>query len=98
MKKPEWSVSDISKAKAPMDLEFRLPGSDGGWHHFVVLKTKDRLVFGGCCNVGFLESGYMLRDKELSLEEQMQELTDQLILFYEKGPETATKLICNDRM
>jgi hypothetical protein len=96
MKSTEWSVTDVTDAEGPKDVEFQ--DDTGEWHHFTVLITPDRLVFGGVCNAGFLESGYMLREEDSSLDAQMHELREQLAEFYNKGPEAAPKLICNQRM
>lgn len=96
MNKNEWSVTDVTDAKGPWDIEFR--DDAGEWQHFTVLRTKDKMVFGGVCNVGFIESGYMLREDGLSFDEQLQELHQQLQDYYNQGPEAAPNLICNQRM
>jgi hypothetical protein len=94
--KPEWIVSDVSNAMDVGELEFKDDHKE--WHHFSVIKTKERLVFGGCCNCGFIESGYMLREEGLCLDEQLQELYEQLQAYYNQGSEYAPDLICNERM
>ena len=96
MEKNEWSVTDVTDAEGPWDIEFK--DESGEWHHFTLLATPERLVFGGACNVGFIESGYMLREDVLHLDEQMQELYQQLQDYYDQGPEAAPDLICNQRM
>jgi hypothetical protein len=43
------------------------------WHDFEIYQTPTRLVFGGACNIGFLESGYMEIDLEcFSVAEELQ--------------------------
>jgi len=94
--KPEWEVTDVTNAKSLRDIEFL--DEHGEWQHFTLLATKDRLVFGGVCNCGFIESGYMLREDHLCLDEQLQELLEQLENYYNLGPDSAPDLICNERM
>jgi hypothetical protein len=68
--KTEWKRSDDSKAKYLGVLEFqdgRAGDCSGEWHVFEILELPDRLLFGGMCNVGFIESGYILRE-ELSTD------------------------------
>jgi hypothetical protein len=96
MEENEWSVTDVTDAEGPWDIEFK--DDAGEWHHFTLLATPERLVFGGACNVGFIESGYMLREDVMHLDEQLQELYQQLEDYYNKGPEAAPDLICNQRM
>jgi len=91
----KWSVSSLVDAEGPWDVEFKARDE---WHHFTVLMTEDRIVFGGVCNSGFLESGYMLRKDGLSRDEQMHELREQLQDYYNQGPEAAPALVCNQRM
>jgi hypothetical protein len=40
----------------------------------------------------------MLREDVMHLDEQLQELYQQLEDYYNKGPEAAPDLICNQRM
>ena len=96
MTKTEWSVTDVTDAKGPKDVEFQ--DDTGEWHHFTVLITLSRLVFGGVCNVGFIESGYMEREDGIHLDEQLQELYQQLQDYYNQGSEAAPALVCNQRM
>jgi len=95
-----WSVSDISKT-VPMRsdiLEFQ--DDKGEWHDFLLIATPSRVVFGGACNVGFIESGYIERDIEggESLEETLQELLSDLETYYNDGKEYVTRIVCNERM
>lgn len=86
-----WVANDVTSAKRLGTLEFQ---SKGEWHSFEVMELSDRLVFGGMCNVGFLESGFMLTDEENG----MRELEAELQAYYDDGPEFAPGLFCNERM
>ena len=66
--------------------------------YFHVLETKTRLVFGGMCNVGFIESGYMTKDNCFSLDENLQELAEELEVYYRDGKEYTNRIVCNQRM
>lgn len=87
-----WKASDTTNAKYIGKLE--IEGADS----FEVLETNDRLVFGGACNVGFLESGYIMRDDCESLDETLQELHADLETFYRDGREFVSRVVCNERM
>lgn len=94
----DWTPSDIN-VEIPMrsnDLEFR--DNIGIWHHFTVIATPDRVVFGGCCNIGFIESGYIERDDCEDLDETLQELLFDLETYYNDGPEWTTRIVFNERM
>jgi hypothetical protein len=95
---PEWSQSDISDT-IPMrshDLEFQ--DNKGEWHHFTIIATRERIVFGGVCNVGFLESGYLPREEWESLDESLQETLADLEVYYNDGPRYVSRIVCNERM
>lgn len=87
-----WEVSNIENANYIGTLE--IEGADS----FEILETNERLVFGGACNVGFLESGYILREDHESLDETLQELHDDLETFYRDGAQYVSRIVCNDRM
>ncbi len=70
----------------------------GESHDFTVLRRSDRLVFGGACNVGFLESGYLpVFDFEDDLGELVVDLIDQLEAYYDQGP-SESRVVCNECM
>lgn len=101
MKTTEWSVSDISKPVRILgnecnDIEFQ--DNQGEWQHFIVIATKDRVVFGGACNVGFLESGFIVREDGESLDETLQEMLSDLEVYYNDGPQYVSRIVCNERM
>lgn len=94
----KWSISDISES-IPMrsnDLEFQ--DNEGEWHHFTVIVTPKRIVFGGVCNTGFIESGYLERDDYESLDESLQEMLSDLEVYYNYGPEYVSRIVCTERM
>lgn len=96
--KKEWSVSDISNPiKMRSDiLEFQ--DDSGEWHDFTIIATEKRIVFGGVCNVGFIESGFIERDETESLDETLQELLSDLETYYNDGPEYTSRIVVNERM
>jgi len=65
---------------------------------FEVLATDDRLVFGSACNVGFLQSGYILRNDCESIDEALQELHSDLETYYRDGSNYVSRIVCNERM
>lgn len=77
-------------------LEFQ--DAKGEWHDFTIIATKKRVVFGGCCNVGFIESGYIERDDCESLDETLSELLADLETHYNNGPQYVSRIVCNERM
>lgn len=96
----KWTVSDISNA-IPMssnDLEFQ--DIKGEWHHFTVIATPSRVVFGGVCNVGFFESGYIERWLDIgeTLDETLQDLLSDLESYYNDGAAYTSRIVCNERM
>ena len=94
--KTTWSASDLSRVSLRSIHEFR--DNKGEWHAFELLVTPDRIVFGDCCNVGFLESGYIERDSVESLDETLSELMQDLKTYYDDDPEYVSRIICNERM
>ncbi len=87
----QWSVSNIEGAKYLGTLEV----NDDS---FEVLATETKLVFGGACNVGLLESGYILRESFESLDETLQELHADLETYYRDGATYVSRIVCNERM
>lgn len=77
-------------------IEFQ--DATGEWHDFEVIHVAGKLVFGGACNVGFLESGYMEIDNCFSIDENLQDLIQELEVYYSDGKEFCDKIVCNDRM
>jgi hypothetical protein len=94
MHESKWQVSDISKAEHLGTLE--IEDKRGEFHDFEVMLIRgERYVFGGACNAGFLESGYMLIENESG---ELENLYAELQSFYDDGPGYAPRLVCNERM
>jgi hypothetical protein len=102
MKTTEWTVSDTTEAKYVGMIEFQT--QDGELHDFEVVKTTTRsktprrLVFGGSCNVGFIESGYMDMEDGEWTHEALSEMLADLECYYNDGPQYVSRIICNERM
>ncbi len=94
--KTEWKVSDVSDAKYLGPIEFK--DAKGEFQNFEVLATADRIVFGSSCNVGFIESGYILRDECETVNETLAELLADLEAYYNDGPSFVSRIVCNERM
>ena len=96
--KTEWQVSDISREIEMHlhDLEFQ--DEKGEWQNFYIIATPERVVFGGVCNAGFLESGYIVRDDCETLDETFQEMLYDLLAYYNQGPEFVARIVYNERM
>jgi hypothetical protein len=90
--KTHWTVTDVSNAKYLGTLEL-----DSG-ECFEIIATDSRLVFGGACNAGFLESGYIEREEFESIDETLQELHADLSTYYTDGPSYVSRIVCNSRM
>jgi len=97
MKNNTWKVSDIKNAKFLGDLTV-FNEKTGDDEIFSVLETSDRLVFGGTCNVGFLESGFILKEDFESVDETLQELHSDLEVYYRDGAKYTDRVVCNERM
>lgn len=91
-----WNVSDVTGADYLGCVEFQT--KDEEYHYFEVLETEARIVFGGFCNTGFSESGYMVKDLDRSTDWHLEGLLENLRIYYEEGKEFATDIICNERM
>ena len=94
----EWSVSDLSNE---IDIKFHDLETEisGEWHRFHVVATPDRIVFGSVCNIGFMESGYLEWDSEHeSLDYAIQELAEEIEVYYRDGREFTNRIVCNERM
>ena len=94
----EWSVSDISQSLDMRSNEIEFESPEGEWHSFTVIATQEKIVFGGVCNVGFLESGYLPREDYESLDESLQALVEDLEIYYNDGPDYVSRIIYNECM
>ncbi len=88
--------SDTSAAEYHGTHEFQ--DKKGEWQNFEILVTKDRIAFGGACNVGFLESGYLPREEGETVDEGLRELIEELDVYYNDGPQYVSRIIVNERM
>ena len=88
----QWSASNIEGAKYLGILELE------NGEYFEVLATDTKLIFGSACNVGFLESGYILREDYESMDETLQELHSDLETYYRDGASYVSRIVCNERM
>ena len=97
MLKTQWTASDTEKAKYLGIIEI-ISGDEGmeEFHDFTLLEIEDRILFGGMCNVCFLESGYILKDDCFSTDEILQDLVEELEAFYRTGK--ADNIVYNERM
>lgn len=85
-----WTVTDVSEADHLGTLELENGES------FEVLNAGSKLVFGGACNAGFLESGYMLRSPFSSLQDDLENLQEDLEAYYRSKGHVS--IYVNDRM
>jgi hypothetical protein len=92
-----WKASDQTGAKYLGPIEFQ-DETKGDWHIFEIIALPDRVCFGGGCNAGFLESGYILRDACESLDETLSEMRSDLETYYNNGPRYVSRIVCNERM
>ena len=88
----EWSPSTAGVAEYLGVIELE------SGEHFDILRGVDRLIFGGACNVGFLESGYIVREDGETDDELLAELVADLLVFYSDGPRSVSRIVVNDRM
>jgi len=94
MHESKWQASDTSKAEYLGTLE--VEDKHGEFHVFeVMVVPNDRYIFGGACNAGFLESGYMLLEEESG---ELENLHGELQAFYDDGEGYAPRLVHNHRM
>lgn len=96
MTKQIWKANDTTNSKLVGELE--IVNDEGNSSVFTVLSTPERLIFGGVCNVGFIESGYIERDSSESIDETLQKLKMDLEVYYSVGPNYVSRIVCNERM
>jgi hypothetical protein len=96
----EYKPYDESKAENLGIIEFEV--DDGEFVYFHVVKpvpSDGTIRFGGVCNTGFLESGYIEYDDDFELNyEALSELYEDLVTYYRDGKEYCTRIVCNERM
>ncbi len=84
----------------PSDIPWQYHGviELSGGEYFEIYETPSRLVFGGACNAGFLESGYLEKEEDETPGEAMAELLAELETYYRDGAQYVSRILCNDRM
>jgi hypothetical protein len=97
MPNTEWSTSNCDGGNYIGTFGFQNE-KDGEFHHFEIVVTSERLVFGGSTNSCFLESGYMIREENETVNEGLAELYDDLRTYYADGPNYVSRIVCNERM
>jgi len=94
----EWMAQNLKDAKrvgenlSGIELE-----TNDGFVYFDILETERALVFGGYCNTGFLQSGFILKDG-FTVNETLQALVEELEMFYNEGAKYTSLIVFNDRM
>jgi len=96
MEKNNWTATDLSSAIYLGPIEFE--DNKGELHIFELMDTKKRIAFGGACNAGFLESGFIEKEEWESTDETLQELISDLETFYSDGAEYTDRIIFNERL
>jgi hypothetical protein len=91
MANTQWSAVDISGA----DYVGILENEDD---YFEVVATSKFLVFGDSGAAGMLQSGYIEREEYETLDETLQELHSDLLVFYRDGRQYTSRIVCNERM
>lgn len=94
MPKTLWTASDHSTAKYVGVHEFE----HVEWHSFEILALPDRLLFGSFLNVGFLESGFIMRTAGETEYDTLRDLIADLECFYQDGAGSVSRIVYNDRM
>ena len=75
-----WKASDTTGAEYLGPLEIEKP--NGETESFEIFATPERLIFGGACNAGFLESGFMPLHYDETREDALSELSEDLAALY----------------
>lgn len=92
MKTEKWIAQEICSAKHLGTLE-----TESG-ESFEVVATATQLVFGGVCNVGFLQSGYMTFEEGETIDAALAELQEELNVYYRDGAQYVSRIVHNKRM
>jgi hypothetical protein len=94
----DWEASNLDNSEYLGTIEIPTNLEETEWQLFELVVTPTKIVFGGACNVGFLESGYLLRSTYRTLDEDLQMLYEELRTYYQDGPRFTTSIVCNKRM
>lgn len=93
-----WVAQNSDDAKHIGTIEFKHPIEDDEYVTFEILQTTTHLLFGGACNVGFLESGNQQLNPSLSFDENLQKLIENLMNYYTGKTNFSEDFACNERM
>jgi hypothetical protein len=92
-----WQPQDLADAAFVGIFEVPVPKGEDSIY-FEMIKTANSLVFGGSSNATFLQSGFMRLEQDESLDESLQELVEDLSVFYTDGPSYVSRIVVNERM
>lgn len=95
-----WKPQDLSNATYLGSLDIPV-GKGNDSPHFEVLRTADSLVFGKSTDgkfATFLQSGYLRVEEGESTDEALQELVEDLSVFYTDGTSYVSRIVVNERM
>ncbi len=103
MANKEWSVSNVEGAEMLGYMEFTYNNNPAqavncDVVNFIFLATPERVVFGTATNSGFLESGYIERQDDETIDQTCAELVDDIDVFYNDGIRYCNRIVCNERM
>lgn len=97
--KTEWTPTKLDDGQYLGPIEFQ--DNKGEWHTFEIMRASvpsDRICFGGPCNVGFLESGFIRVEDGEHPDETLAEMVADLQTYYNDGPQSVSGIVCNERM
>ena len=94
-----WKAQNTDQASYVGIVEFEDPKNEGDYIYFEIVKTETHLVFGNFGNIGLLESGNYEIDPDVSDDENLQELIEDLKSYYQDGKGyQSDRFSCNNRM
>ena len=97
MKNTKWSASNTDNGKNLGIIEFQ--DDHGNWQNFHIITARNnRIAFGRVYNVGFFESGYIIKEDDETNDDVLIELLADLQAYYNDGPRYVSRIICNERM
>lgn len=97
-KNTKWSAKTSAENPGEYLGPVEFQDNKGEFHDFEVVRVGNFLVFGGACNVGMLESGFIELEDSESEGECLQELLADLETFYNDGPDFVLRIVFNERM
>lgn len=95
-----WTSTDITKETNELSGRtiHEFVDKKGEWHDFYLVCTPERIAFGGACNAGFIESGYIEREEYETLDNTLIELGEELETYYNDGAQYTNRIVFNERM